>query len=169
MLLYGISKKVPYVPVYYIILYSVVSSNIYWGTKRSRSVSYMLLFFVSTCVFVLLYIYIQGEPKVCIQYIVYKWLYTYFWPTLYISLACSTNIYSYILNLPYVYAKSESPKMNVYANYIPKARLLLIIYFIQIIQHLTTNNFLRISLFRFLYATVLISIGHNGFHHTPFT
>jgi hypothetical protein len=27
--------------------------------------------------------YVQGGPKVRIQYIVYKLLYTYFWPTLY--------------------------------------------------------------------------------------
>jgi len=31
-----------------------------------------------------MHIYIQGGPKVGIQYIVYKLLYTHFWPTLYI-------------------------------------------------------------------------------------
>ena len=36
-------------------------------------------------------IYIQGGPKVGIQYIVYKLLYTYFWPTLYIIIIITTT------------------------------------------------------------------------------
>lgn len=140
MVLYEISKKVTYLPVYYVLLFHVTNTEV--------------LNFQQQC-FARFYF---GLAHVCLYYSILT----------YISLACSTDLYTYEY-IPYVCANSKSPKTNVYANYVPKARLLLTIYFIPITPHLTTNNLLRISLFRFLYATVLISIGHNGFHHTPFT